>query len=68
MEINIDQKKRNELFCVRVIVKNTKVDTLFNSLSQVNSISEVIVNKLVLIMTPHKNTYPLGWVCDNAKL
>jgi hypothetical protein len=68
MESDIDQKKRSELFHVRVIVKHTKVDTLFDSGSQVNLISEAIVKKLGLKMTPHKNPYPLGWVCDDAKL
>jgi hypothetical protein len=51
-----------------VIVKHTKVDTLFHSGSQVNIIFEAIVKKLGLKMTLHKMTYPLGWVCDDAKL
>jgi hypothetical protein len=51
------QNKRSEIFHVRVIVKHTKVDTLFDSGSQVNLISEEIVKKLGLKMTPHKNPY-----------
>jgi len=43
-----DDKKRNELFHVRFIVKHTKVDTLFDSGSQVNLISEEIVEELGL--------------------
>jgi len=31
-------------------------------------ISEGIVKKLGLLTTPHKKPYPLGWVCDKAKL
>jgi hypothetical protein len=54
------QKKRSELFNVRVIVKHAKVDTLFDSGSQVNLIYEAIVKNIGLKMTPHKNTYPLG--------
>ena len=68
MESDIDQKKRSEIFHVRVIVKHTKIDTLFDSVSQVNLISEAIVKKLGLKMTPHKKPYPLGWVCEDAKL
>jgi hypothetical protein len=68
MESDIDQKKRSELFHVRVIIKHTKLDTLFDNGSQVNLISEAIVKKLGLKMTPNKNPYPLGWVCDDAKL
>jgi hypothetical protein len=65
---DIDQKKRSKLFHVRVIFKNTKVDTLFDSRYQVNLISKVVFKKLELKMTPHKNLYPLGWVCDDANL
>jgi len=63
-----NERKRLELFHIRVISKNQKIDTLFDSGSQVNLISETIVKKLGLLPTPHKNPYPLGWVCDKAKL
>ena len=36
----IIEKKRSELFHIRVISKHTKFDTLFNSGSQANLISE----------------------------
>jgi hypothetical protein len=36
--------------------------------SQANLISEDIVKKLDLETTPHSKPYPLGWICDNAKL
>jgi hypothetical protein len=68
LESDTNQKKRSEFFHVRIIVKHTKVDTLSHSGSQVNLISEAIVKKLGLNMTPHKNPYPLGWVCEDAKL
>jgi hypothetical protein len=68
VESDIHQKKRSEIFHVRVIVKHTNVDTLFDSGSQVNLISEAIVKKIGLNTTPHKNPYPLGWVSDDAKL
>ena len=63
-----NDKKRNELFHIRVVSKHTKVDTLFDPGSQVNLISEKIVKKLGLKTTPHPKPYPLGWVCDDAKL
>jgi hypothetical protein len=51
-----------------VIIKHTKVDSLSDSGSQVNLISEAIVKNLGLKTTPHKKPYPLGWVCEDAKL
>jgi hypothetical protein len=63
-----DDKKRSEIFHIRVITKHTKIDTLFDSGSQVNLISEAIVKKLGLETKPHVKPYPLGWVCENAKL
>jgi hypothetical protein len=41
---------------------------LFYSQTQVNLISEENVKKPGLKTTPHKNPYPLGWVCEDAKL
>ena len=41
---------------------------MFDSGSQVNLISETIVNKLGLQTKPHEKPYPLGWVCDKTKL
>ena len=54
-----DERKRHELFHIRVISKHQKIDTLFDSGSQVNLISEAIVKKLGLLTTPHKKPYPL---------
>jgi len=62
------ERKRHELFHIRVISKNQKIDTLFDSGSQVNLVSEAIVKKLGLAMTPHKKPYPLGWLNDKAQL
>ena len=61
-------RERNELFRIRVISKNNKIDTLFDSGSQVNLIFETIVKKLGLQKKPHEKPYPLGWVCDKTKL
>ena len=63
-----NERERNEFFCIRVISKHNKIDTLFDSGSQVNLISETIVKKLGLQTKPHEKPYPLGWVCDKTKL
>ena len=63
-----DERKRNELFHIRVVSKHTKIDTLFDSGSQVNLIVESIVKKLGIETKPHKNPHPLGWVYDKTKL
>jgi hypothetical protein len=68
LESFIDQKEISEIFHAKVIVKHTKINTLFDNGSQVNLISQEIVKNLGLKMTPHKNPYPLGWVCEDAKL
>jgi hypothetical protein len=63
-----DGRKRNDLFHLRVISKHTKIDTLVDSGSQVNLISEQVVQKLGLETRPHPRLYPLGWICDNAQV
>jgi hypothetical protein len=68
LESVIDQMKISKIFQVMVVLKNTKIDTFFDNGSQIKLISKLIVKKLVLKTTPHRNPYPLGWVCDDAKL
>ena len=64
-----NDKTRSELFHIRVVSKNKKIETLFDHPgSQVNLISELVVKKLGIYTKPHPKPYPLGWVCDNAKL
>ena len=53
---------------MRVISKHTKIDTLFESGSQENLISEDLVKKLNLETIPHPKPYPLGWICKDANL
>eukprot|EP00253_Pinus_taeda_P033506 PITA_33506 len=62
------ERKIHELFHIRVVSKNQKIDTFFDSGSQVNLISEAVVKKLGLATTPHKKPYPLGWLNDKAQL
>ena len=66
--MSLDERKKTELFHIRVIFKHTKIDTLIYSGSQVNLISEQVVRNLGLEMKPHPKPYPLGWVCIDAKL
>jgi hypothetical protein len=54
-----DECKRNELFHIRVISNNVKVDTLVDSGSQANLISEDVVNNLGLETKSHPKPYPL---------
>ena len=49
-------------------MNHTKIDTLFDSGSQVNLISEAIVKRLGLKMEPHPKPYPLGWVQNDTQL
>ena len=57
-----NEKRRIELFHVRIIAKHTNIATLFNSGSQANLISEDLVKKLKLETIPHPKPYPLGWI------
>jgi hypothetical protein len=68
--VNVTQqeKARIELFHIRVVSKHTKIDTLFDTGSQTNLIFEETVKKLKLETIPHPKPYPLGCICDNAKL
>ena len=63
-----NERKRIELFHIRVIINHTKVETLFDTGSQANLISESLVKKLVLETKPHSKPYPLGWIHDKEKL
>lgn len=56
------------MFHIRVVMKHTKLETLFGPGSQVNLILESLVNKLGLETNPHLKPYPLSWVCDKSKL
>eukprot|EP00253_Pinus_taeda_P032964 PITA_32964 len=63
-----NERKRIELFHIRVIINHTKVETLLDTGSQANLISESLVKKLGLETKPHPKPYPLGWIHDKAKL
>jgi len=63
-----EEKKKIELFHIKVQVKQTRIDTLFDSGSQANLIAEEYVKTLALTTIPHPHPYPLGWVHKNSKL
>jgi hypothetical protein len=60
-ESHDDERKRNELFHIRVVSKYTKIDTLIDSGSQLNLISKALVKMMGLEMKPHLKPYPLHW-------
>jgi hypothetical protein len=59
---------RSKLFHIRVIMKHTKIDTLIDSGSQSNLISEEVVKKLGLNTTMHHKPYSLNWISKDHKL
>jgi len=64
----LNEQNKTELFHIRFITKHTKVESLFDPGSQANLISQSLVKNLGLYTKPHLKPYPLGWVCDKAKL
>jgi hypothetical protein len=63
MNLILMNERGMSYFHIRIVSKHTKIDTLFDSDSQVNLISEALVKKMGLVMKPHPKPYPLGWVC-----
>jgi hypothetical protein len=51
-----------KLFHIKIQVKKTKIDALFNFDSHANRIVAYLVNKLGLEVHNHPSPYPLGWV------
>ena len=65
--VNSKDIKRNYLSHIRVITKQTKIDTLIDSGSQGNIISKEKIKKLGLTTTTQE-TLSLGWVCKDKRL
>jgi hypothetical protein len=59
---------RSNLFYIKVIMQHTKVDTLIDSGSQSNLISEELVKKLGLRTHMHHNTYTLKWISSHHQM
>jgi hypothetical protein len=59
---------RSNLFHIRVIMRHTKVDTLIDSGSQSNLISEELVKQLGLKTQMHHKPYTLKWISNNHQM
>jgi hypothetical protein len=59
---------RSNLFHIRVIMRHTKVDTLIDSGSQSNLISEELVKKLWLKTQVQHKPYTLKWISNHHQI
>jgi hypothetical protein len=59
---------RSNLFHIMVIMRHTKVDTLIDSGSQSNLISEELVKKLGLKTQVHRRPYKLKWIRNHHQM
>jgi hypothetical protein len=59
---------RRKLFHIRVIMRHTKIDTLIDSGSQSNLISEELVKKLGLKTQTHHKPYTLKWISNHHQM
>ena len=57
-----------KLFHIKIQIKKTNIDALFDSRSQENLIAINLIKKLVLKFHYHPSPYPLGWVNKDAEL
>jgi hypothetical protein len=57
-----------KLFHIKIQVKNTNIDVLFDFASHANLIATDLVNNLGLEVHDHPIPYPLGWVNKDAKI
>ena len=64
----LNEGKRIELFQIRVTSKHSKIDTLFDTGSKANLISESLVKQLVLKTNNHPKSYPLGWLKEKSQI
>jgi hypothetical protein len=55
-----------KLFHIKIQVKKTKIDALFDSSSQANHIAANLVSEIGLEVHDHPSPYPLGWVNKDA--
>jgi hypothetical protein len=58
---------RSKLFHIRLIMKHTKIDTLIDSGSKSNLISEEVVKQLGLNTKMHHQSFSLKWISNNHK-
>jgi hypothetical protein len=63
-----EKKEMTKLFHIKIQVKKTKTDALFDSGSHANLIAADPVNKFGLEVHNHPSPYSLGWVNKDAKI
>ena len=67
-DVTQDDDTRIELIHIRFVSKHTKIDTLFDIVSQDNLIYEELVKMLDIETVTHPRPYPLGSTCKNENL
>ena len=65
---NKEEKEITKLFHIKIQIKKTKVDALFDSGSQANIIAADLISKLGLEVHDHPSPYPLGWVKKDTEI
>ena len=63
-----EEKEMTKLFHIKIQVKKTKNDALFDLGLHDNFITVELVKKFGLEVCDHPNSYPLGWVNKDAEL
>jgi hypothetical protein len=63
-----EDKMTTELFCMKIHMKQSKVDCLFDPSSQSNLISAQLVENIWMENQYHLHPYPLGWVRKDEEL
>jgi hypothetical protein len=61
-----EEKDMKKIFHIKIQIKKTKVDVLFDSWSHANIIAVDLVINLGLEVHEHPIPYPLGWVKKDA--
>jgi hypothetical protein len=59
---------RSNLFHIKTIMRNTKIDTLIDVGSQSNIISEELVKQLGLKIQVHHKPYTLKWISNHHQM
>jgi hypothetical protein len=63
-----EEKDMTKLFHIKIQVKKTKIDALFDSGPQANLIATNLVNKLVLEVHDNPIPFPLVWVNKDVEI
>jgi hypothetical protein len=63
-----EEKETTKLFHIKIYVKKTKIDALFNSGSHANLITTDLVKNIGLEVHNQPSLYLLGWVNKDAEI